>query len=118
MNHLNPKQLVILATLASINPTTETTISHSIKIENTNISKIKKKLTKPKSVDSMAIALLKNTRKGKTKNLANRACDFETSGSGFNLRAFRFLILFSVTLLRFDFLLSPRHLEPRFLMCV
>jgi len=50
-------------------------------------------------------------KKGEIGNLADGADDFEPNGSGLELRALCLLILLCVPLLRFDLLLSPRHLR-------
>lgn len=44
-------------------------------------------------------------------NLTDWTCDFESNSSRFKLGSFRFLIFFCVFFLRFDLLLSPRHLS-------
>jgi len=53
----------------------------------------------------------------KRENLADGADDFEANGSGLELRALSLLIPLCVSLLRFDLLLSPRHLLSLF-FCV
>lgn len=49
-------------------------------------------------------------KKGGGGNLADGTDDFEPNGSGLKLRSLSLLIPLCVSLLRFDLLLSPRHL--------
>lgn len=54
--------------------------------------------------------MMKKKKKGGGGNLADGTDDFEPNGSGLKLRSLSLLIPLCVSLLRFDLLLSPRHL--------
>lgn len=61
MNHINPKQLVILATHASTKVTTETKIDHSSKMEITNKHDLNRLIRWYK--------IIEKNKKGETKTL-------------------------------------------------